>query len=297
MPRWRRSCTDVRSRSGTGNPGRSGGGWGCRTPRSIRRSPSRAGAWEAQIRRSSSSRCRVDQNDSIIVLSTLEATRPIAPSRPAARCRCPKTQDVYCDPRSECKIAPSLWSASPGGHLEGVNDELGAHVIGDRPAHDRRAEDVQDGAAVHLPPLVGCSVTSVHHKRSGASALNRRCTRSSGTAGTGPDRWRLRRALIPASRPGASAGRLVSGCTRRPGQGAVRHAPSVSHNSPGRRHGSRRSCRSARHQLPLWPADRRTAVRLPQHRRHPGQRDLPEAGRFVSKRCCATRHCDRSPGS
>lgn len=44
-----------------------------------------------------------------------------------------------------------LWSASPGGHLEGVDDELGAHVIGDRPAHDRSAEDVQDGAAVHLP--------------------------------------------------------------------------------------------------------------------------------------------------
>jgi hypothetical protein len=32
---------------------------------------------------SSSSRCIVDQNDSIIVLSTEEATRPIDPSRPA----------------------------------------------------------------------------------------------------------------------------------------------------------------------------------------------------------------------
>ena len=37
----------------------------------------------------------VDQNDSIIELSTAEATRPIEPSRPASRSRCPKTQDVY----------------------------------------------------------------------------------------------------------------------------------------------------------------------------------------------------------
>ncbi len=48
----------------------------------------------AQSRVSSSSRCIVDQNDSIMV-STLEATRPIDPSRPASRSRCPNTHDVY----------------------------------------------------------------------------------------------------------------------------------------------------------------------------------------------------------
>lgn len=37
----------------------------------------------------------VDQNDSMSALSTLEATRPIDPSRPADRSRWPKTQDVY----------------------------------------------------------------------------------------------------------------------------------------------------------------------------------------------------------
>ena len=37
----------------------------------------------------------VDQNDSIIVLSTDEAIRPIDPSRPAALSRWPKTQLVY----------------------------------------------------------------------------------------------------------------------------------------------------------------------------------------------------------
>jgi hypothetical protein len=43
---------------------------------------------------SSSSRCIVDQNDSIMVLSTDEATRPIEPSIPASRSRCPNTYEV-----------------------------------------------------------------------------------------------------------------------------------------------------------------------------------------------------------
>jgi hypothetical protein len=37
----------------------------------------------------------VDQKDSIRPLSTLEATRPIEPSRPAVRSRWPKSHDVY----------------------------------------------------------------------------------------------------------------------------------------------------------------------------------------------------------
>jgi len=48
----------------------------------------------AQVRVSRSSRCIVDQNDSNMVSSTLEATRPIEPSRPAARRRWPKTQEL-----------------------------------------------------------------------------------------------------------------------------------------------------------------------------------------------------------
>ena len=51
-------------------------------------------AGESQSRVSSSSRCMVDQNDSMRVLSTLEATRPIEPSSPSLRNRCPNTQDV-----------------------------------------------------------------------------------------------------------------------------------------------------------------------------------------------------------
>jgi hypothetical protein len=33
--------------------------------------------------------------------------------------------------------------AAPAGHLQGVDDQLRAHVVGDRPAHDGAAEDVQ----------------------------------------------------------------------------------------------------------------------------------------------------------
>lgn len=38
----------------------------------------------SQVRVSSSSRCIVDQNDSIVVLSTDQATRPIDPSSPCS---------------------------------------------------------------------------------------------------------------------------------------------------------------------------------------------------------------------
>jgi len=48
----------------------------------------------------------VDQNDSTNALSTEEATRPIDPSSPAARRRCPKSHDVYCAPLSACTIMP-----------------------------------------------------------------------------------------------------------------------------------------------------------------------------------------------
>lgn len=53
----------------------------------------------------------VNQKDSIIELSTLEATRPMDPSSPASRSRWPKTQDVYWLPRSEWTTVPG-----PGRH-------------------------------------------------------------------------------------------------------------------------------------------------------------------------------------
>ncbi len=47
----------------------------------------------------------VDQNDSIIVLSTDEATRPMDPSSPASRRRCPKIQLVYYQRRRNRQAA------------------------------------------------------------------------------------------------------------------------------------------------------------------------------------------------
>ena len=47
------------------------------------------------VRVSSSSRCMVDQKLSTTLLSTELATRPMLPSRPAARNRCPNAQLVY----------------------------------------------------------------------------------------------------------------------------------------------------------------------------------------------------------
>jgi len=37
---------------------------------------------------------------------------------------------------------PTGGSAGEDGHVDGVDDEFGAHVIGEGPAHDAAAEDV-----------------------------------------------------------------------------------------------------------------------------------------------------------
>jgi hypothetical protein len=38
----------------------------------------------------------------------------------------------------------------PGGHLQGVDHELGSDVIGDRSAHDHAAEGVEDHSHIDL---------------------------------------------------------------------------------------------------------------------------------------------------
>ena len=42
------------------------------------------------------------------------------------------------------------WPTTPDGHLEGVDHELGTHVIGDRPAHHSPAEGIEDDGQVGL---------------------------------------------------------------------------------------------------------------------------------------------------
>jgi hypothetical protein len=51
-----------------------------------------------------------------------------------------------------------LGAAAPGRHLQGIDADFGADVIGDRPAHDSTAEHIEHGAAVDLPgagPMLG----------------------------------------------------------------------------------------------------------------------------------------------
>src|SRR3954447_21379843 len=82
--------------------------------------PSSSGV--SQIRWSRSSRCMVDQNDSIIELSTEEATRPMDPSSPASRSRCPNTQDVDSAVAVMDQAGDVLAGALPGpqAHVEGI---------------------------------------------------------------------------------------------------------------------------------------------------------------------------------
>ena len=54
------------------------------------------------------------------------------------------------------------WSASQGGHVDGVGDELGAHVIGDRPADDPSGPGVDDDGEVD-PALAGAVLGDVLH--------------------------------------------------------------------------------------------------------------------------------------
>jgi hypothetical protein len=54
------------------------------------------------------------------------------------------------------------WLSSPDGHLDCVDDELTADVIGDRPAHDSAAERVEHDREIHLAG-VGRVLGDVHH--------------------------------------------------------------------------------------------------------------------------------------
>ena len=63
-------------------------------------------------------------------------------------------------------------AATPGDHLEGVDDQVGAHAVDDGPAHDLAGEDIEHRAAVDLPVPGGALVRSEHHNRSDASATN-----------------------------------------------------------------------------------------------------------------------------
>ena len=54
------------------------------------------------------------------------------------------------------------WLASPARHLEGVDDELGADVIGDRPAHDASVERVEHDREIDVA-VDGWVLGDVHH--------------------------------------------------------------------------------------------------------------------------------------
>jgi hypothetical protein len=58
--------------------------------------------------------------------------------------------------------APSGRLASPRGHLQGVDDELGSHVVGDRPPHHHPAEPIENHRQVHRA-VTGGMLGDVHH--------------------------------------------------------------------------------------------------------------------------------------
>src|ERR1019366_10460927 len=104
----------------------------------------------SQCRRSNSSSCKVPKKLSAMALSRASPIEPIEPRMPAARNRLPKAQEVLravVGVHHRAGLAPV---ASPDGHLQGVDDELGAEMIRDRPADDATREGVDHSRQVDL---------------------------------------------------------------------------------------------------------------------------------------------------
>ena len=114
----------------------------------------------------------MDHNSRWIALDATSSADPMTmpsvmpardPSRPAPRRRRPKA------PRGLGRPVVGMGDGlarrcptAPDGHLEGVDDELGTHVLGDRPAHDAPGEGVKDHGQVGLAVL-GRVLGDVHH--------------------------------------------------------------------------------------------------------------------------------------
>lgn len=88
----------------------------------------------------------VDQNDSMRALSTLPD--PSHGSEEAGGAQ-PVTEHPGRVLRAPVGVDDgAIRAALPAGHLQGIDDQFGADVVGDRPAHDLATERVDDRAAV-----------------------------------------------------------------------------------------------------------------------------------------------------
>jgi hypothetical protein len=188
------------------------------------------------------------------------------------------------------------WTPTPEGHLEGVDDELGAHVIADRPAHHHPAERLEDHGQVDLP-VAGGMLGDIHHPQpvrlgrieNPVHEIGGGVAASAAPAGGGD---RCRRCRL-----GASAAPPACGRTGRSRRGAARRALAPTHTSRGSDGGCRHWCWSGRRRrdpaaTPAGPAKRRTGRGHLHHattRRHRqvrgaggprvnGQQDLPGDG-------------------
>ena len=97
---------------------------------------------------------------SATALSQHSPFRPTESTTPLSRASSAKSPLVYWQPRSEWKMTPFAGRAVGEGHREGVFDQLGAHVIGQRPADDPAGGQVDDRGQVG-PALPGRDVGDV----------------------------------------------------------------------------------------------------------------------------------------
>ena len=81
---------------------------------------------------------------------------------------------MYCEPWSEWWISPARRPAPLDGHLQRVDDELRAHVVGHRPADDPAAVGVLDRGQVQ-PALPGPQVGHVRDPEHGSAPAGENC--------------------------------------------------------------------------------------------------------------------------
>jgi hypothetical protein len=110
--------------------------------------------------------------------------------------------------------AAGAGPAAGDRHLERLDDEFGAHVVGHRPAHDGAAEQVLDRGEVEHPSQVETCLMSASQQRLGAFGLKSRPTRSGATRTPSTSSGRLGRRLV---------GRLDSGGAPQPPDTLARH--------------------------------------------------------------------------
>ena len=104
-----------------------------------------------------SSHSRVAKKLSAIALSKQSPADPVEVTTPISRHRLPKASEVYCEAAIGMMDDP-FGTALCDRHVQRLEHQLGAEMVGHGPAHHLAAEHVEHDGQVHEPVQVGTYV-------------------------------------------------------------------------------------------------------------------------------------------